>query len=85
MATHTLNKAKQIISWLEQIEKSANQLYTRAAKFFIEDKELFSFLIRLADDEESHAKFICLFKRICGLQPAGAVPRDYDIRPIQAF
>jgi len=31
------------------------------------------------------AKKIELFKRICGSQQAGAMPRDYEIRPIQAF
>ena len=45
---------KEIIKWLIDIEQLAGILYRGAADFFIEDKELSTFLAHLGEDEAWH-------------------------------
>ncbi len=44
----------EIVNWLMDVEQMAKDVYSRASDYFIEDKELNSFLTRIAEDEASH-------------------------------
>ena len=58
MATSALVDIQDVISWLRQIEDRVGSLYFQAAKAFEDDVDFSSFLSRLAEDEQSHAKFM---------------------------
>ena len=58
MVTSALADIGDIVSWLKDIEQFVGRLYTSAAKAFVDDNHFSKFLIRLAEDEQSHAQFM---------------------------
>src|SRR4030067_1344353 len=44
----------EIVNWLMYVEQMAKDVYSRASDYFKEDKELNSFLARIAEDEAGH-------------------------------
>lgn len=60
MTTSAIVEIGEVVSWLKSIEEWVQSVYTRAAKAFISDKEFYSFLNRLADDEKLHASFMSM-------------------------
>jgi CheY-like chemotaxis protein len=49
-----------VVRWLENIEQLVGRLYTSAAKAFMHDNSFSSFLMQLAEDEQSHAQFMSM-------------------------
>lgn len=58
MATSALAHIRDVIGWLRQIEDLVGSLYGQAARACADDADFSSFLIGLAEDEQSHAQFM---------------------------
>jgi CheY-like chemotaxis protein len=60
MVTSALADIGDVVSWLKDIEQFVGRLYTSAANAFVDDNHFSKFLIRLAEDERSHAHFMSM-------------------------
>ena len=60
MVTSAFADIGDVVSWLESIEQFVGRLYTSAAKAFAHDNHFSDFLVRLYEDEQSHAQFMSM-------------------------
>jgi CheY-like chemotaxis protein len=60
MATLALANIRDIVSWLKCIEESVCFLYKRAAEAFVHDEHFSTFLMKLEEDEKTHAQFMSM-------------------------
>lgn len=76
MATLALVDIRDIVSWLKCIEESVCFLYKRAAEAFVHDEHFSTFIMKLEEDEKTHAQFMSM---ILEMLPQRKIPYLVDI------